>query len=179
MSRPYSRGGCDMQRLQRLQMRDYAHCCASLISCIQVSRGSGRCIGSSAIWSANSGDGLAQRRPGRDASGPPHASSDGHDPGRAAVRNGSSPCMRILTVCICTGRASFLCYLLGAAEARSACAVDLLENADHLAGALVVGRQGLVVFLRADLAREEETAGVADDGVRRRLEDNGERLDPA
>jgi len=39
----------------------------------------------------------------------------GHDPGRAAVRNGSSPCMRILAVCICTGRASFLCYLLGAA----------------------------------------------------------------
>jgi hypothetical protein len=57
--------------------------------------------------------------------------------------------------------------------------VDLLENVDHLAGAPVVGREGLAVFVRADLLREEETAGVADDGVRRRLEDDGERLDPA
>src|SRR5690349_8011894 len=57
--------------------------------------------------------------------------------------------------------------------------VDLLEDVDYLAGASAVGREGLVVFVRADLLREEEAAGVADDGVRRHVEDDGERLDPA
>jgi len=58
-------------------------------------------------------------------------------------------------------------------------AIDLVENVDHLAGTSMVGPEGLVVFGCPDLLREEETASVADDSVWRRLEDDGERLDPA
>ena len=61
--------------------------------------------------------------------------------------------------------------------ARSPGLLLLLTEADRLAGAPAAGPGGLVAAGRVGCVREEEAAGLADDGVRHCGEYDGERLD--
>jgi hypothetical protein len=63
--------------------------------------------------------------------------------------------------------------------ARSPGLLILLKDIGHPAGSPAAGLGGLLAAGRAGFVREVEAAGLAYDGVRCRLEDDGERLDPA